>query len=530
LFETKNFNINRQGLPLPVELFQVEGEYYVFDVNKVIFLEVTKIIFDVLSVLKKDVNGFNDIVASLPEYSAREIQNALGEIEEFQGEGYFKPINFQRYNPYTLSEMKDSLSNKLEGVLINITSKCNLACKYCLLSGDYLSHSSLKQQNMSWDVARKAIDFFSSRARKDDCFRVDFFGGEPLLAFPMIKRVVKYLDDKFSQRNQEWMIAITSNGTIMTEEIVDFLSKNDALLQFSIDGSKEMHNRNRKFRKSDRGSFDTVIKNLQLISDRDHDFFLNNLRLKAVITTESIEIEDKDFFNIPVIKALIEKRRFTMVNKIPHYDLEKDQDYFKRIDRLAELLLQKKDVSTVKELLDGLTQKARSLYAVTLSSFFDVQITNYFHYAIDEPVPFSKNCMIGFKGAVNPDGSISLCYRADTFPVGSVLKDTWYFDKIAQYDRDKFSIPDCKNCFVQRFCTFCHEKVNNRDNNLETQIQKFCHFTRHYYRLVFEHMLKVMVRNPKLWDQIQVMAEARKNVLLKEQAKREMKKRGKSGK
>lgn len=528
MFESKNFDLNRQGLPLPVELFKVEGEYYVFDINKVIFLEVTKTVFDVLSVLKKDIVGIDNIVASLPEYSEQEIRDTLSEIEEFQGEGYFKPIDFQRYNPYTLPEMKDKLSNKLEGVLINITSKCNLACKYCILSGDYLSHSGLKQQDMSWDTAKKAIDFFLSRARKDGTFRVDFFGGEPLLAFPMIKRVVSYLKEKMSQRNQEFLIAITSNGTIMTEEIVDFLSENDVLVQFSIDGSKEMHNHNRVFRKSDKGSFDTVMKNLQLISDRNYDFFLNNLRLKAVITTESIEIEDTDFFSIPVIKTLIERRKFTMVNKIPHYDIEKDQDYFERIDRLAELLLKKKNVSTAKELLDGLTQKAKNLYAVTLSNFFGVQLTNYFHYAIDEPVPFSKNCMIGSKGAVNPDGSISLCYRADTFNIGNVFEDTFYFDKIAQYDRDKFSIPDCKNCFVQRFCTFCHEKVNNRDDNLETQIQNFCQFTRHYYRLVFEYMLKVMVQNPKLWDQIQVMAEERKNALMKEQTEREMAQRGKS--
>jgi uncharacterized protein len=527
LFKPENFHLNRQGLPLPVELFQVEGEYYVFDVNKVIFLEVTKIIFDVLSVLKKDIDDIDDIVASLPGYSTDDIQNALSEIEEFQSEGYFKPINFQRLNPYTLSDMKDSLSNKLEGVLLNITSRCNLACTYCILSGDYLNHSRLKQQNMSWDVARKAIDFFLSRAREDGCFRVDFFGGEPLLAFPMVKRVVSYLNDKFSQRNQELMIAITSNGTVMTKEIVDFLSENDVLLQFSIDGCKEMHNRNRKFRKSDKGSFDTIIKNLQLISDRNNDYFLNNLRLKAVVTTESIEVEDKDFFDIPVIKALIEKRRFTMLNKIPHYDIEKDQDFFYRIDRLAEFLLKKKDVADIKELLEGLTQKAKNLYSVTLSNFFGVQLTNYFHYEIDEPVPFSKNCLIGFKGAVNPDGSISLCYRADTFPVGNVLEDTWYYDKIAQYDKDKFGIPDCKNCFVQRFCTFCHEKVNTRHNDLETQIQNFCRFTRHYYRLVFEYMLKIMVRNPKLWDQIQVMAEERKNVLIEEQAEREMQKSNK---
>lgn len=523
LLKTENVKFNRQGASLPVEFFQIGDEYYVFDINKVIFLEVNPIIFNVLSVLKKKAlsnSNINDIVTFLPEYSETELQEALDEIESFQGEGYFKPMEFRRDNRYSMEEIEDHLSNKLKGMFLNITSKCNLACSYCLLSGDYANHTELNQEEMSWDTAHKAIDFFLSRAKREGSFRVDFIGGEPLLAFPLIKRVVNRLKEKLLSRNQELMVVITSNGTIMTEEIIDFLCEHDVLFQFSIDGVKELHDASRKFKGSGKGSFDTIIKNLRLIAARNNDYFLNNVRLKAVITTESIEIPDDGFFNIPVIKQLIDRKSLTMVNKYPHYNLKEDGDYFARIHKLAELLLQKKNVSSVKELLDGLPQKCKNLFLVTFIYFFDVQIVNYLHFDIDKPVPYSKDCLIGIDAAVNTDGSISICYNSDTFVIGNVLEDTWYWDKITQYHTKRYSIEACQNCFVQRFCNLCYEKLNDRPDNLDTQIRNFCRFNRQFYRTIFEYMLKVLRQNPGLWNEIQNMAEDRKDALLKEMSDR----------
>jgi len=520
VFKSENAKFSRQGQALPVELFQADDEYYVFDVNKVVFFEVSKIIFEVLSTLKSNIIDINNIFSLLPGYSFREIEDALSEIESFRSEGYFKPMEFQRLNPYILSDIKDNLSNKLKGIFFYINTKCNLSCSYCILSGDYQNHTGLKQEEMTWDTAQKAIDFFLSRARRDGCFRIDFIGGEPLLSFPLIKRIVSNIKEKLLQRNQKIMISITSNGTIINEEIVDFLIENDVLLQFSIDGTKKIHDAYRKFRGSNVGSFETILKNLQFISTRNSDYFSNNLRLKAVITTESLDISDMDFFNIPLINTLIEKIRFTMVNKYPHYNLEKDQDYFMRIQKLAEILLQKKDVSNIAELLDGLTFKSKNLYYSTFNNFFDIQVVNYLHYDIGQPIPFSKNCLIGMEGAVNPDGSISICYNADTFIIGNVIEDTWYFDKIAEYENRRYTLTNCKHCFVKRFCNLCYEKLNDTEDNFDIQIQNFCQFTRYYFRTIFEYMLKIMARNPKLWNELQKMAEESKNDFLGEQSKK----------
>ncbi len=244
-----------------------------------------------------------------------------------------------------------------------------------------------------------------------------------------------------------------------------------------------------------------------MISRRDDDYFKTHVRLKAVITTESAEISDRDFFNIPIINALIERKRFTMVNKVPHYDLSKDDDYFARIHRLAEHLLQKEGVSTIKELLEGLTYKNKNLYFATLNNFFDVQVYNHLTYDVDEPIPFSKDCLIGIEGSVNTDGTISICYSADTFVIGNVHENALYFDKIADYQNKRYNLTHCSRCFARRFCNFCFEKINDREGNLETQIRNFCRFTREFYRIIFKYMLTIVKRNPKLWNELQTIAE-----------------------
>ena len=140
------------------------------------------------------------------------------------------------------------------------------------------------------------------------------------------------------------------------------------------------------------------------------------------------------------------------------------------------------------------------------------------HFDIEKPVPYSKDCLIGIDGAVNTDGSISICYNSDTFIIGNVLEDTWYWDKIAEYHTKRYSIDTCQNCFVQRFCHLCYEKLNDREDNLDIQILNFCQFNRHFFKTIFKYMLKILHRNPMLWNEIQKMAEDSKDDLLKEKS------------
>jgi uncharacterized protein len=522
LFKQNGFNYSRQWVPLPAYLFEIEDEYYVFDSNQVRFLEVSELIFKILSFLKQKKGEIQGIKTALSRFSADEIETGLKQIDEYRESGYFKPMVFQRKSPYNMEKIKEMLNNQLKGIFLNVTSRCNLACSYCILGGDYDNHSALKQELMSWGTAKKAIDFFTSRADTEGIFRIDFFGGEPLLAFPLIEKATIYLNRIFKEREQEVMYSITSNGTIMNDRIIDFLVENDVLFQFSIDGEKELHDLNRKFKNNDRGSFDTILENLQAIHDRNQDYFNNRIRLKSVLTTEALDNSSENFFKIPIIRKLIERKRYTVINQTPHYDLKKDDDFFERIHKLGDRLLQKRDSETLSQLLDGLNYKSKNMFMATFYDFFGVQVVNYLHFDLDKPVPFKKDCMIGIEGSVNCDGSISICYSSDTFVIGNVHENTWYFDKIESYHQDRYGMVACEHCYVQRFCELCYEKLNADKEKGREQLNNFCNFQRRYFQIIFEYMLRIMKNNPLLWDELNRITEESKNRFLAQQQNRKI--------
>jgi uncharacterized protein len=497
---------NRQSL-LPVEFFRTFKGYYLFDVNYVSFLEVNELVFKIFSILTDTPSDYHELVEKLPEFSAQDIHDALVEIDEIQSQGYLKMGNFQRHIRYTLPEIKKTLTSNLSNLYLNITSKCNLSCSYCIFGGNYEHHSNLQQQEMTWEVARKAMDFFLARARKKNHLRLDFFGGEPLLAFPLMKRIVDRLKDKTHRRNQELIISISSNGTIMNNKIADFLIKNDVYFQISLDGTKEVHDARRKFKGSHKGSFDKIIKSLQMIYDRNPNYYKKRLSLKAVLSTEFLDKDETDFFNMPLIKTIFDMNEFSVLNLSPHFDLKKDEDFFTRIHKLGKDLLQKKGVSSRKELIEGLSYKKRFLFYLTFIEFFNIQLTNSIFYEQNQPVPYMKDCLLGYEGCVNADGSISICYKSDTFIIGNVLENTWYFDRIEEFQKARFMKPECKHCFIQRFCDFCYDKINGKDKQLNSSINNYCKFKRYYYRIIFKYMLQIMENNPSLWDELEEDAE-----------------------
>lgn len=225
---------------LPVELFKTSEGYYVFDANYVTFLEVNQLIYKIVSILTGGEKDEQELMEELPEYSAEDIRDALEEIKEIQDQGYLKRYDFHREKPHAIDDIKKTITSSQKTLHLNITSKCNLSCSYCVFGGEYGNHPSLNQQEMSWETAQAAIEFFLSQAVTDGPLRVDFFGGEPLTAFPLMERVVSTLKERGRERNQEVSYSVSSNGTILNDKIIDFLIKNDFHFQVSIDGEKEV--------------------------------------------------------------------------------------------------------------------------------------------------------------------------------------------------------------------------------------------------------------------------------------------------
>jgi len=501
--------ITRQWNLLPGVFFKTESSYFIFDFNKINFLEVNELVYKLLSFLKQEEkNDLNEIISNFPEYSIEDVQAALNDIAEIQEQGFLISHEFQRATSYTMQQVREYLSSKLQGLYLNITSRCNLACNYCIFGGSYENVEHLSNRTMPIEIADKAIEFFKKRAQKEGELRVDFFGGEPMLEFPLIEHVVYTLKPWAKLRNQELKVSISSNGTIMNDKILDFLICNNVYFQISMDGEKEIHDAKRKYKNSDVGSFDIIMRTIQLIYNRNPEYFKTNLRLKSVLTTDSLNTDGTDFFNNKFIQVMNEKKHFSILNQTPHYDVHKDHDFFLRLHILGKILLKKSDVKTIEELLNGLDYKKKFLFYATFVDFFNIQIHTRLTYDIKDAVPFKKNCLIGAEGCVNVNGDISICYKANNFKIGSVIENTWYFDKIEDFHNNRYSkTARCKKCFIQRFCSLCYEKLSGKENRFEESFKHFCEFNREYHKIIFQYMLQIVENNPDLWDELQRLAE-----------------------
>lgn len=159
---------------------------------------------------------------------------------------------------------------------LNLTHRCNLACKYCY-SGKKIS------KDMSLATARKIVDFVIDITPPEQKAGFGFAGGEPLLCFDVLTEIVDYVRKQERSTGKSATLSITSNGTLLTEPILDFLKQEDFGLCVSIDGPAHVHNSNRRY-KDGRGSFEDVVRNIRLSLER-----LDTLQVNAVYGPDTVD-------------------------------------------------------------------------------------------------------------------------------------------------------------------------------------------------------------------------------------------------
>jgi uncharacterized protein len=504
---------------LPIELIRTERSCYAFDARNVCFIEVAPVAFDLLSVLRERAVTVDELVELLPHHAPSDVRRAYRDLRKAQADGLLRPYHFERSPAYQNDEYERILSARMGGFTFFVTTQCNLGCSYCIYGGQYEQHEELSQTAMPWETLKASLDFLARHSSESKEVRLDFFGGEPLLAFPTIQRGVRYLKSILPVEGPRVLVTITSNGTVITDPILDFLIEHDVYLQFSVDGGRASHDKFRTFKGSSRGSYDTILTSLKRIHDRDPVYYRRRMRMKGVLNTETVDIDDDEFFEHRLIRILVEERHFIFVNLEPHYDLAKDGDFFDRVDRLGRRLLEVRNAKTEEELLAGLNRKQRALYYHTLGLFFDAQAIQQVHFAGSDSVPFTKSCLTGYQqGAVTFNGDIAICLKSakgDNFVIGNVLGGEWYFDKIKQLNtlfHEDWA--GCSSCFVQKFCDLCYEKLNGEAGAWVSGRTRFCEFNRERYRTVFQYMLRVLENNPSLWTHLDTVIEAK----FKEQA------------
>ena len=233
-----------------VHQYKNNGYNIVLDVNSGSVHVVDDLVYDMIALY--ETNSKEEIVEKLSEtYSPEDIREAYSEIEELvKAECLFTEDIYKDY----IFDFKKR-PTVVKALCLHIAHDCNLACKYCFAEeGEYHGRRAL----MSFEVGKKALDFLIANSGSRRNLEVDFFGGEPLMNFDVVKQLVAYGREQEKLHDKKFRFTLTTNGVLLNKEIQEFANKEMANVVLSVDGRKEVHDFMRPFR-GGRGSYDHII-------------------------------------------------------------------------------------------------------------------------------------------------------------------------------------------------------------------------------------------------------------------------------
>ena len=226
-----------------VHVFNYKEHYYIFDTGSSSLHECD----EKGALLMREKLGEAVDTSRISETERKEYEADFAELEK---QGLLFKEEVRVYPPK---------SNEVKALCLHICHDCNLRCRYCFADeGAY--HA--KREFMSLDVAKKAVDFLIENSGNRKVLETDFFGGEPLMNFDVVKKTVLYAKEEAAKRGKKFLFTLTTNGLLLTGEIADFLNEEMENVVLSLDGRKEVHDAVRKTANG-KGSFDLVIENLK---------------------------------------------------------------------------------------------------------------------------------------------------------------------------------------------------------------------------------------------------------------------------
>lgn len=280
--------IKQRKKPL-IKLFQVsENDCYMYDtyMNKILALNKNN-----YSILKDLLDADRDFDEAVLKITDGNFQNFY---QAHLKEGFFKSDFIQEIEHPMTDYIEDILSDSIESINLQVTQNCNLRCEYCPYTGNYYNNRTHCNKKMDINLAIKGIEFLFEHSRECSMVNIAFYGGEPLLEFDLIKKCIEYANKKFSGRNLTY--SLTTNGILLTDEIMKYFVDNNILLTISLDGPKEVHDRFRVFPNGS-GSFELVYNKLKHFKALFKDYYNKNVMFNVVMSKDSRVLEIDEFFS-----------------------------------------------------------------------------------------------------------------------------------------------------------------------------------------------------------------------------------------
>lgn len=406
----------------------IQGDYHiVLDVNSGAIHVMDKLGYEMTGVLSAPMqkNCPKDILDNYSKkYSEQEIEETYAELFSLYEAGeLFSEDDYEKYESLTaLSPVK--------AMCLHIAHDCNMRCEYCFAStGDYQGGRKL----MSSEVGKKAIDYLLHHSKGRRNLELDFFGGEPLMNFDVVKEVVAYARSKEKEYNKLFRFTITTNGLLLTDDKIEYLNKEMSNVVLSLDGRPSVNDRVRK-RVNGSSCYDTIVPKFQKMAAArgDQQYYVRGTFTKYNLdfANDVLYLNELGFDQISVEPVVAE-------DSMPYAITEKDlPTIYKEYDRLAEVIIER--------------EKKGNWF-------------NFFHFMIDlDQGPCAikrlRGCGCGNEYvAITPDGDVYPCHQFvghEEWKMGSVFDlsiDSVMKEKFAK--STVYGKEDCRNCWAKFYCS-----------------------------------------------------------------------------
>ena len=412
-----------------IHQFKMGGYNIVLDICSGAVHVVDDIAYDIIALFtdKKKGEIIDTVSVKYPNETKKDIAECYDQINSLKENG-------KLFTPDTFENMATALKEKTAGVVkalcIHIAHTCNLNCEYCFASqGKYHGDRAV----MSFEVGKRALDFLVENSGNRRNLEVDFFGGEPLMNFDVVKQMVKYARSMEKEKGKNFRFTLTTNGLLIDDDVIDFANKEMSNVVLSLDGRKEIHDRFR-VDYAGNGSFDKIVPKFQkLVKARGN----KNYYMRGTFTHANPDfLEDiKEMLNLgftelsmePVVCASGDPSELT---------LEDLPVVMKQYEDLAELMLKKDKEGTP---------------------------FTFYHYMIDlneGPCIYKRisGCGSGTEYmAVTPWGDLYPCHQfvgEEKFKLGDIYNGVTNTEIQKEFmNCNVYAHKECKNCWARLYCS-----------------------------------------------------------------------------
>lgn len=411
-------------------------KYSLFGYNIAIDVEsgsihiLSDVAFKMLDYLNAEIESGNTLPSecpgglrySLAKYESSEVNAAYTELWGLYNEGsLFSEAERLDDTKIAVKDMP------LKAICLHISHDCNMKCRYCFASeGSFGMKSSL----MSEETGNKAIDFLLANSKGRKNLEVDFFGGEPLMNFSAVKNIVANTREKEGDKNIRF--TLTTNGTLLDDESIDFINQNISNIVLSLDGTENTNDNMRRYLDGSGSYADIVPKYQKLVSQRESDYYVrgtftrNNLNFCADV----LHMADLGFEHISVEPVVTEDGNDFSI---------REQDLpaiYKEYEKLAREIIKRR-------------RSGKGLF-------------DFFHFNIDidgGPCIYKriKGCGSGSEYiAVTPEGDIYPCHQFvgnKNYLLGNVGTEVLDKEKMQDFlDSNIITNETCGNCWAKYYC------------------------------------------------------------------------------